>query len=64
MSLGGINNEDEGKGGPNGEKLYHVKATDDFDAHAVQVCGRILLYIAQTDTGVGSHEETPVVATK
>lgn len=37
VSLGGLKNEDEGKEGPNGEKLYHVKATDEFDTHAVQV---------------------------
>ncbi|GMH43531.1 hypothetical protein BSKO_11453 [Bryopsis sp. KO-2023] len=37
VSLGGLKNADEGKTGPKGEKLYHVKSTDPHDTHAVQV---------------------------
>lgn len=37
VSLGGLKNVDEGKTGPKGEKLYHIKGSDAFDTHAVQV---------------------------
>eukprot|EP00210_Caulerpa_lentillifera_P006663 g6366.t1 len=37
VHLGGLNNPDEGKEGPNGEKLYQVKGYSALDTHAVQV---------------------------
>lgn len=37
VHLGGLNNPDEGKEGPNGEKLYQVKGYTPLDTHAVQV---------------------------
>eukprot|EP00210_Caulerpa_lentillifera_P008831 g8427.t1 len=37
VHLGGFNNIEEGKTGPEGEKLYHVKGYNFLDTHAVQV---------------------------
>lgn len=40
VNLGGLNNEDEGKEGPNRERLYQIKGYNPLDTHAVQVSQR------------------------
>ena len=37
VNLGGLNNADEGKEGPNKERLYQIKGYNEYDTHAVQV---------------------------
>lgn len=52
VHLGGLNNEDEGKEGPNKERLYQIKGYNEFDTHAVQVRFKNAIRIAKPSRSV------------